>query len=49
MDLTKLEKIIQEACIKAVEQVGSAVKGMSCFLPNWGVHLPKQPNEKEVA
>ena len=48
MDMTKFEKIIQEACIKAVEQMGSAVKGMSCFLPNWATHIPPQSNRDKA-
>jgi hypothetical protein len=36
MDMTRLERDLYAAFLHAATQMGARVKGMSCFLENWG-------------
>jgi hypothetical protein len=45
MQFTKQdEKTLLEAYMVAVEAFGPDIKGLSCFLPNWGNHLANVTN-----
>lgn len=54
MDKTRLERDLYAAFLHAATQMGARVKGMSCFLENWGTLKPivsataPQPEKTEI-
>ncbi len=49
MPTKEIERVLYKACVKALELLGPDLKGMSCFLPNWGLALRQQQEEQQEA